>query len=76
MKFSILTAEKKSPYIDWACFRNVDVVFQGISSMSDYAIGFHYTSKEVIYLLEYLVYHLRPYGVKFADLELNKNQKY
>ena len=46
--------------------------FQGISSISDYAIGFHYTSPQVIYLLEYLVYHLRPYGVRFADLDLNK----
>ena len=45
--------------------------FQGISSMSDYAIGFHYVSPTIMYLLEYVVYHLRPYGVKFADLDLN-----
>ena len=42
--------------------------------MSDYAIGFHYVSPDVIYLLEYLVYHLRPYGVQFADLDLNRRE--
>ena len=39
--------------------------------MSDVAIGFHYTRPEMIYLFEYLVYHLRPYGVKFGDQQLN-----
>ena len=39
--------------------------------MSDYAIGFHYVSPAMCYLLDYAVYHLRPYGVHFKDQDLN-----
>ena len=39
--------------------------------MSDYAIGFHYVSPAMLYLLDYAVYHLRPYGVHFKDQDLN-----
>ena len=46
-------------------------LFQGMASMSDYAIGFHYVSLEMCYLLDYAVYHLRPYGVHFVDKDLN-----
>ena len=46
--------------------------FQGISSMSDYAIGFHYVNPSIIYLLEYFIYHLRPYGIQFIEQDLNK----
>ena len=40
--------------------------------MSDYAIGFHYVSPSIIYLLEYFIYHLRPYGIQFIEQDLNK----
>jgi hypothetical protein len=44
----------------YICF----VVFlQGIDSVSDYAITFHYIPPDKMYVLEFAVYHLRAYGV-------------
>lgn len=56
-------------YPEWYHRYDANGAKSGPDSVSDYAISFHYVPPWLMYGMEYLVYHLRPYGIKMAETE-------
>lgn len=40
--------------------------YKSVEGSSDHTILFHYISPNQMYVLDYFIYHLRPYGVRFT----------
>ncbi|XP_041377818.1 glycoprotein-N-acetylgalactosamine 3-beta-galactosyltransferase 1-B-like [Gigantopelta aegis] len=69
---------KPSDYVfgnfpEWLFNYDANGVKKGMESISDYVISFHYVRGEQMDLLEYLIYHAKPYGLKNVLQDLNQH---
>lgn len=55
------------PKDSWLYQYNNHPVIDGPDCCADHSIAFHYISPNMMYQLEYFVYHLRPYGMEHHD---------
>ncbi|XP_071121222.1 glycoprotein-N-acetylgalactosamine 3-beta-galactosyltransferase 1-like [Mytilus edulis] len=64
----------KGNYPKWYYSFSVNDPQKGTESVSDYAITFHYISPEQMHVMDFFIYHLRPYGIYSGEQQLNKNK--
>lgn len=58
-------------YPDWYYIYDTYGGRKGIASISDYAITFHYVDAELMYVFDFFLFHLRPYGIHNYPQNLN-----
>ncbi|CAH8540404.1 unnamed protein product [Schistosoma mattheei] len=57
-------------YPEWYLKYNYHRIDTGFDCCSDYAVSFHYIRPEEMYLYEYMLYHLHPYGIHRDYMDL------
>ncbi|XP_041355376.1 glycoprotein-N-acetylgalactosamine 3-beta-galactosyltransferase 1-B-like [Gigantopelta aegis] len=60
-------------YPDWLYRYDANGLRKGVDSISDYVISFHYVAGNQMDVLEYLIYHAKPYGIKHVFQDLNQH---
>ncbi|XP_061182117.1 glycoprotein-N-acetylgalactosamine 3-beta-galactosyltransferase 1-like [Saccostrea echinata] len=57
------SAHLRGLYPQWFYNNAASYPKKGLECCSDYSISFHYMSPPDMYVMDYLIYHLRPYGI-------------
>lgn len=65
MRYGIFSTRRTNYFQHVHIFQifSFQIEFQGLDCCSDNAVSFHYVSPNQMYVLDYLVYHMRPYGI-------------